>query len=74
LINFQVYWYLYVSFLFTAGTVQKIKSENTVDLHVLKVEIKTEVEEDSAVNPVPAHIMDSGMKILCINWDVMIGP
>jgi hypothetical protein len=35
-----------ISFLFTADAVQKIKVENTVDQHVLKVEMKTEVEED----------------------------
>jgi hypothetical protein len=31
--------------LVTTDTVQKMKMENTVDQHVLKVEIKTEVEE-----------------------------
>jgi hypothetical protein len=34
-----------VSFCCT-DTSQKIKTENTLDQHVLKVEVKTEVEED----------------------------
>jgi hypothetical protein len=55
--------FVIASFLLTANSVQKIKTENTLDQHVLKVDIKTEVEEDSAVNPEPSHRMDSGMNM-----------
>jgi hypothetical protein len=62
-----------VLFTFTTGTSQEIKVENmptldkesTSDQHVLKIEIKTEVD-DSAVNPVPSTTTDSGMKLMYI--------
>jgi hypothetical protein len=45
-VNSVVQLFSIVLFLFTADTVQKIKVEKILDQHVLKVEIKTEVEED----------------------------